>query len=1024
MDLEPLLVLETGTAVEVAEAVALMVLAGSYRTEAAINRVLTARPEAEVQGLLRVLAVAPPRDAGWARLAAARLRDGNREVRRAAAQVVQLQGNWRQSVEICAAVSVEKDPLVLPGLWNAAIDIARGPEDLPPLPDDPVLRFDILSNMAEEPRRPRMVQAAWLSWSARRPAGIPVGFGHDAPRLVRNAGAKALAESFETDDWSGDLSPSALEELANSPRSNARLVALNRACGEAEGFARAAALLDDPENEIREMAEERLTDYLEAWWDEEPRDRIEHFRRLARAARIAVDSPLGLCTPVEVAWAAREIVAAGRTSSAMATLAVEMLASMGPDGHDALLELESDPDLGAAAANARRVIDLGLRGGIEFDEGLDSRPWLDWYAYRVPWHKWKRLSASPDPGDRWYASALLPGAWDDMDHRPELLERARPLIDDDDSEVAESAREFARWRAPELLPVEDELRPGEAWTRPRGYALTRLRRTADSLAPLNADAARSIFQRGDRALVLKVAHANRFVSDDVRDSIYNTGEPALLWMLIRQFENLQVASWPAWCAHVAASGPPGCRLLSAAARNADMPIRGYAIASLLASRWGSEGAAEAIVDLAAQEGDPAEAALVYAVQNGGLAWRAPLPRAVADALVRATLRRLEAGALEKARILVQNFGSQSLRNATPALLASLASDPSLADAAVAARAWIGDLPDIHDRLMNGPTWLRSTALELLPGNRVTLVRSLLRAWQLAGHHREQIEPFRIRVSWLQLSIAILDEAAWDEQGREALLDLRAAIGRYVDPTSADEVPASMRTASGPMQDEFAGASWVDRLSASRTFQTEPTAEGFSLLAAAAFRGASGDEIATEALTSRLGPDSLPNLIPLLGRPDPLVRAAAATAISRAAGPAKRLAVAALHASEGAEPSEDTRLRMLAALARLEDAGAIARLGESAASADPDRRLAALRALRYAPTRASALLLAPLTDDEDAVVREEAVAALASMTRRENRMGDPPFARAAKWIEWLDANPGARLYDPAIAQQDYYDYYDW
>ncbi|KAF0244967.1 MAG: hypothetical protein FD180_2064 [Planctomycetota bacterium] len=1025
VDLEPLRAVESGGLPEVAEAVAQLVSSGSMRTEEVVGRLIAARTGEDVAKLLGVLLAAPPRDSGWARVAAGRLLDGNREVRRAAARVIQAHGNWRESVDLRRALTLEKDPSVLADLWRTAVEIARGPEDLPLLPDDPELRFEVLSMMAGDRRRPRMVQAAWQSWNRRRPAMTPDAFAQDAARLVRHGGPGALAEALTDSDWSGDLSPTTMEELSGSPLRQARLSALHRSFDGAPGFARAAALLDDPDNELRERADDWLTDNLDAWWDDEPRDRIPKFQRLARAARLAVDSGLGLGTPEETAWAAREIVTAGRASSAMATLAVEMLASMGPDGRDALLELESDPDLGAAAANARRVIDLELFGGIDYEDGLDSRPWLDWYAFRVPWNRWKMLSGSDDPVDRWYAAALVGGAWDDINRRQEVREIVRAFTVDEDADVAESARDFARWQAPDLLPQEDDLRPGEAWTRPRGYTLERLRRAADSLTPLNADTARSIFQRGDRALVMKAAHAGRFATDDLREMMFGAGEPGLLPMLVRRFESLEVANWAAWCSQVAACGPDGCRLLSAVARSADIPVRGFAIASLLACPWGSEFAAGAISDLAAQTGEQAEEALVYAVQNGGLAWRATLPRPVADALVRAALRlAAEGSSPDRVRRLVQNFGSQSLRAATPELLQSLAADPGVADAASAARAWIGDLPDINEKVMRGPTWHRSTALELLPGNRVVLLRSLLRAWILAGHHREQVEPYRIRAGWDELCVAILDEAAWDEPNREALMDLRSMIGRYAYGAVGQEAPPSLRPAEAPIPAEFCAPSYADRLSASWSFRTAPTSEGFARLSAAAFRGASGDEVAIDAVSARLGPDALPDILPLLGRPDPLVRAAAATAAGRAAGPAKNVVIAALLSALCTEKVDHTRLRMVAALARFGDHGALAILQELAGSEDPDLRLAVARTLPYSPTFASAAILAPLADDQDAVVREEAVAGLQTMTRREHRFSDPPFGRAAKWIEWLKANPGARLHDPPPKEQDYYDFYDW
>ena len=147
-------------------------------------------------------------------------------------------------------------------------------------------------------------------------------------------------------------------------------------------------------------------------------------------------------------------------------------------------------------------------------------------------------------------------------------------------------------------------------------------------------------------------------------------------------------------------------------------------------------------------------------------------------------------------------------------------------------------------------------------------------------------------------------------------------------------------------------------------------------------------------------------------------------LARVADSGKNVALAALRAARDAEQFEEARLKMLAALARLDDPDALSRLRELAVSSDPDRRLTAVRALRFSPTRGSAALLAPLTDDEDAVVRVEALSALSSMTKRDNQTDDPPFGSATKWLEWLRANPDARLYDPPTLQRDIDEFYDW
>lgn len=1015
LDIEPLRNLEDATRAGTAEAVRLFSAAGAWRTGGVVARLFERGPREDRPALLEILTLSPGRDPGWAELAARFLRDESPATRRAAALVIRVHGNWRQCPDLREALARETDPPSRLVEWTSLIEIARGPEDLPPLPEDPLLYHAVIGAMGADPERPRMSGAAWVAWKARATVRLPASFGLDPARLAACAGVRALEEAAAASQGIGEIGPLEAMALAGSNRAQARKAALNYHSDSAEILCRAAMLLDDPDHAVREEAEEFLDDMLEAWQEESPDERCARFRVLAAAARLALDQPLGLVSPQETAWAVRALVEAGRASGPAARTAIVILAGMGADGRDALLELEQDPDLGVAAGNARRTFELGLDGSmLDFEEGLDSHPWLNWSDQGIEWVRWRRAAESADPEDRWFAASLLFNAWDSITHRDELRRLTLQMMSDENPDTAANARQFGQWLFPADLPEEEDLRPGDAWTRPRGYVLSRLRATAGSLSPLDLEQARAIFDRGDRTLVLQAARAGRFASEDMRDLLRNTGEPGLLPLLLQDLAEGNVTNWNNWSTQMAACGSDGCRLLAAVARSSEPQVRWPAIGALLASPWGFESATGPLEELAALEGEEWEAALVNAIATGGLSWRqTPLPRRTADALALAVLRLADSGATpERSRILLRGLGRQSLRNATPELLRDLASRPDLADVAVLSRAWIGPIPDIHERAIRGATWMRGSALELLPGNHLELLRCSILAWVDSGSWREPMEPYRIGATWQEVIVALLDQAARDEPNREALLDQVALLRRYSVDRDSSAPPPSLRVAEAHPHAAFAGDSDQERTEAAFDFLSSPDPWTFAQLCAAGFRGAAGDEIALDAVASRLGPDCLPSLVPLLGNPSPRMRASAASAIARAAGTARPFAVAALRAAATGEPEESARLRLLAALARLEDPDALEQIRALAASDDPDRRLALARALSWCPTRPAARILASFADDADAVVRSEAQGLLVAMTRRVNAEADPPFTRAAGWRGWLEANPAAPLLDPS------------
>ncbi len=1013
-DIEPLRLLDRAPRAGVMDAVTAFGNAGACRCGAVVARILEARPRDERPALLSILSRSPARDPGWAEVATAMLTDDSPETRRAALGVIRIHGNWHHGAALRAEIARETDAETAALAWTTLVDIARGPEDLPPLPEDPILYHAVLGMMAGNGERPRMVRRAWEAWGRRPGSAAPATFAYDPPRLVRLAGMPALERAVEASDGVGELGPGEMQALARSGKAPLRGAAHYHGADSANTFVRLGALLEDPDERVRNRAQEVLADTFEIWSDQSHEDQREKFRRLSLAVRMALDIPLGISTAGETAWAVRVILEAGKAVGPMARLAVTLLSEMGADGFDALLELEQDPDLGAAASNARRAIALGLDGnGLDFEEGLDSRPWLDWFPTRIDWNPWRPFAESPDEEDRWFAASLLTNVWDLLEHREETRRIARRLLEDGNADISSAARQFLLWRHSVDLPEEDTLRPGEAWVRERGYVLERLRASADALAPLDADTARAIFDRGDRALVLKASHAGRFASDDLRDLIRAAGEPGLLPILLRELSEGSVTNWPVWSAQMASCGADGCRLLAAVARTADSQVRAAAIGALLANPWGFEAAALPLEELSALEGEEWEAALFGAMAAGGLAWREdPLPRRTADAIARAILRLADLTvAGDRALPLVRTLGRKSLRDASPALLLDLSSRPALAEAAVASRAWIGPVRGLHERAFRAASWMRGTATDLLPGNHLELVRCAVLAWVESGSWRELPEPYRIGSSWQEIVVALLDEAARNEEHREAILDAVGRVRQYAyDQAPAAAVP-SVRFSPAPPPPSFEGRSEQERAEDASLFAGNPDTFTFERLCSAAFRGATGDEIALDAVAPRLGPDALPQLVPLLGRRDSRLRMTAASAIARAAGPARGFALAALRGALPGETDAPARIRILAALARLDDAGAIAEVRSAAASPDPDTRLAATRALAFCPTRAAASILASLTDDPDAAVRLEAYQELSVMTQRVNIPAAPPFTRAAEWRAWLDANPAAPLADP-------------
>ncbi|MCE9582784.1 MAG: hypothetical protein K8T20_09850 [Planctomycetes bacterium] len=1013
--LEPLLDVERGEAEGVLSAVSQLVQGGSLRAGDAVSRILAARPEAEIPALLAAVTGGPQRDPGWARVAAKWLASGTPAIRVAAARTVAAHGNGVHAPDLRLAIGRERDGATRAELWRSLMQIVQAPEELPLLPEDPELYAQVIEMAAREARRPQLCKFAWQAWESRRTARPVSEFTTDLPRLARLAGIDSVEDSFERPAWVGELDPSVARRLASSRNLSARLTVAHEAVDFPQAYLLAVSVLEDSDAQVRLAAIGQLAEDFGAWTEETESVQIEHHRRMGEAARTALEAALGLATIAEIRVAAREIVSAARENSGLAGLAMFLLAAMGADGRDALAELESDPDLGVAAANARRVLVIEVPPGQGiFNEGLDARPWIGWYPYDLPTEKWLRFARSNEADDRACAAALLPCAWDFLSLRAEIREILPSLLADDDSHVKDLSRRFASEEAADLLPEEEALAPGEAWSRPRGYVLKRLRAAQVAMKPLDAELAYATSSRGDRALVLAAARADRFPDDQARDVIAFSGEPGILPLLLARFANLEVAAWPAWFYQVTRCGPEGCRWAARFAESGTPDQRGFALAALLASAWGAELAVSPLEDLASREDEDSVSALLVAVNNGGIRWRPKLPRRSADALAKAVLRFADTPALEdRLPQLLSSLGPQALRDASPGLLASLASDPWIVDLATDCRAWIGAVPNLRESLFSGPPLRRAGAAELLPGNNLEDMGVLLHAWLESKHFLERFDPWGSRASLESQVTFLLDAAARDETNRDSILELRRRLLLYSSPTPpvAETAPAGWRAMEGTMPPEFLSDSMQDRESVLEEFSASLSTASFANLCAAAFRGASGDELAIDALRLRFGPDALPSLVPLLSRPDPHVRGSAALAIAHAAGPARNFAAASLRASLGTETDGEARERLLAGLARLEDAAALDELRLAGSAENPDRRISAARSLALSPTRAAAAILARLTDDADAGVRNQASASLQLLTGRPPDPAAIPFHEADDWSAWLAANPAAALREP-------------
>lgn len=1020
VNLAPLLALEEGTAEGALGAVAGLAVSGSWRAGDAVSRIIASRPAEEHAALLHALTLAPQQDSGWAAEGVRRLASPDAKARSAAARLIRIHGSFPMAADVKLALAREKDRAARSELWEALIAVARGPGDLPPLPDDPEQHAAVLGMLTRGYHSPRLAGPAWEAFERRR---MPTKRGDvlgDAPRFIRIIGLEAFQATADSPIGGWDLDPTTVATLCTHRNPWARATAAEERVESPASLALIGLLLDDPDPAVRGIAVERLDDRLEAWYDLPFSERIAKYRRLAAAARTALDA--GLISPDEIRLATRDLVDAGRGGSALAWIATDALRLMGDDAVDALHELEADADLGTAAATARRVLELRLpRDEVEFEEGLDSRPYLRWSAAQFDHSAWRQLAASPDRVDRSFAAELLSAGWDRISLRPELVETAKCMLQDEDPDVADSARSFAASYAPELLPDEETLRDGEAWSRSRQYVLKRLRAEAGSLAPLGAGTARSIAARGDRSLMLAALRAGRFATPQDEDQILAFGEPGALPILLQRAAELEVTNWAVWSAHVAACGPKGCRMLSGFAAGGTPARRAAAISALLASSWGGDLAGPPLADLAGKTDEESRAAFLAAASS--LRYHGPLPREAADAVARVVLELADMPAPPPSFFqLIANLGSEALRGASPEVLAQLQADPRIQDAALSSRAWIGPLPDLYERVFSGPAWLRAWALESSSRKPLEQLQLGLRAWLTAGNSAER---FHSRSAAGVTQLFLFAAAVQDEANRDSILEMRAILKQYNwEPPQPPVAGPSWPAVEGEIPDAFLGDSMDERDTAAWDFRSEPTPSKFAGLWAAALRGATGDDFALDVLRLHLGPDALPGLAPLLRRPDPAVRSAAALAMARAAGPARDFARAAIRAALPLETGSSQRVTMLAALARLGDEGAMEELRGEARGDDPDLRVSIAEALTAVPTRDSVLFLASLADDTDAVVRETAMSGISQMVARTDTAVDPPFGHAAAWKAFLEANPGVRIDEPANARRVIYDSYEW
>lgn len=953
---------------------------------------------------LRGFISGPGRDPGWAKEALRHLRAPPVQVRELAAAALGHHAVRGYAADIRIAIEKESDRGVRIRLWAALLSATLSPLDLPALPREPEEAASVLSMFAGT-YAPELRQVAWPRLTVSLPGTMERWLWDDPARLSRALGPEgALGLARRAGGRARYLTPQVRLLLGDDPDESVRMTV-----AAIDGFApqevvRGAMFLSDPSESVRLTA---LRSFDRWARDRQPRPadrRIDDALRLAAALRSCLDSAAGAESPGETAWTVRLLLDAAADSGPAAGAAYHALWLVREAAMPALAGLSGDADLGGAARRVARLLRLGVPPeAAQFPRGLDGAARVrQGLVTGLDAGTWDALASSDDAEERQLALGLIGDAWDRIDGREILEKRLVEIAGGQDAASAQSALGFLLAVRPESAPERQELDAREAWARPRRYLVERLRSSAAATGALDRQKAALIGMLGDRAAVLTALQGGKADDPAVFGSLLQKGgDAAFVPCLLAGFEEATDSSQGmAWFQALASSGPQGARVVAAFARDASRKSRVLATAVLLARAW-CDSLTTPLIEQAARD-DDARAVLVEALRIAVIRNRPPLrPRsAAALAAVLLVLAKDHASRPDLERI-VATLGD-GLRDADAATLEALSGNATILELARAARVPLERTGSAVDQIFLGDRLARGRALAQLPGNSLrTFAIGSLSALR-CGNLTDFPEYYALEKSGRFADMALLAWAADEPESREELLRIRRYLRRWTGPMTGPG--PSIRVVECGVPAEFDGPSVRARQSAAIRAGWGPTA-AFMSLCTAAFRGARGDETALAAVLPRLGPDALPSLLPLLNAPDPGARASVARAIATLGPASPAFARAGLRASLQGENNRAARATKLAALQALGDPEGSEGLRLLAASADPDDRLAAARALDAARGREALEALADLARDEDFGVREAADSTLVSLTGRELPPDTPPW-EAADWHTWLRAHPEA------------------
>ncbi|MCC6738666.1 MAG: HEAT repeat domain-containing protein, partial [Planctomycetia bacterium] len=981
------------------------VVAGSAVSGRLLARWMDAASEDDLCRGLETLASGPGRDPGWAREALRHLGSRPLRVRNPAALALGYHSVRGLAGDIRLALEAERDSGVRLRLWAALMSATLEPGDLPALPEEAEELASVLSLLAGT-HGPELRLVIWPRIAGTGPGTMERLLWDDPARLGRLLGPDgALDIARRAGGRSRFLAPDLRVVLGDDADPGVR-----RALAPLDGFTpqeivRGAAFLGDPDESVRLSA---LRSFDRWTRERQPRpagQRIESALCLAAALRTCLDAAAGPGSTGEIEWAVRHLLDVGGESGPVAGAAYQALWLVHGEAGPVLAGLEGDPDAGGAARRVARLLRLGVPpDAAQFPRGLDgaARVRAGWVS-GLDAETWGAMLSSDDAEEKQLALGLLGDAWDRIDQRAEITKRLVEVAGGQDAATAQAALAFLLSARPQAAPERPELDSREGWTRPRRYVVERLRALAAAPGPLDRQKASQIGMLGDRTSVLAALRGGRADDPAVLGGLLQDGRDlAFVPALLDGFEAASDSSRTmTWFHALAGSGPTGARVVAAFARDASRQARVPATAVLLSRAW-CDPLTVPLLGRAALDAE-SRAVTVEALRFTPIRNRPPLspPCATALSAFLLALAREDAARPDLERI-VGTLGD-GLRDADAATMDSLAANETLLSLARAAGIPLGRTGTAYEQIFRGDRNARSAALSRLPADSLLSISLACLSSLRCGSTSDFPEYYALEKSRTLADVALLARAADEPESREELLRLRRHLRRWNAPS--DPPAESIRVVECPVPAEFDGPSARARQAAVARARPDSSTTILSL-AAAAFRGAPGDELALGAVLPRLGPDALPRLLPLLNAPDTGARAAGARTVGTLGLEAPGFARAGLRASLEGEEDRAARAAKLAALLTLGDPEGAAGLRTLSTSSDPDDRLAAARALGVARGREALEGLADLAQDGDFVVRSTAGDALVSLTRRKTPPDMPPW-EAADWRTWLREHPEAR-----------------